>query len=92
MRLKGATQRRSGYVDVVPDRELADAMCKVVLERLEAEGLALNKVAKTISVPQPTLYQRLRGKGTIPIDDWNAIAAALGMTLNELIVAGRRRL
>lgn len=78
--------------DVSPvSRELTDALIEVLRERLEQEGLSVNRLAQLADVPQPTLHKYLQGGGTPTVDVFNALAGPLNTDLEELLSAARRR-
>ena len=58
----------------------------MVTEQREKRGLSQNQLAKMSGVPQSVISDIESGKTKAPrIDTLMAIAAALGMTVNELI-------
>ena len=58
----------------------------MVVEQREKKGISQNQLARMSGVPQSVISDIESGKTKAPrIDTLMAIAAALGMTVNELI-------
>jgi len=73
-------------------RDLADALIEVVRDFLVAEERSVRWLAIEIGVAQQTLDRQLKGRGDITIDEWAAIADAMGTTIAELTAKGATRL
>lgn len=85
----------SRYGAGVPEvtRDLADALIEVVRERMTQEGTTVLALAEKMGVQRPTLSRQLRGNGTLTIDEWDALARAVGeQDLEGLLLAARRRM
>lgn len=73
-------------------RDLADALIEVVKERMEGMEMSINRLAGLIGANSPTLNRQLRSHGNLTVDEWEALAGALGESLNDLLDAARRRM
>lgn len=72
--------------------ELADALLEVLHERMQGEGLSVNRLAGLSGIQQPTLLRKLRAQGRLTVDEWDRVAVALGEPgLEALLEAARRR-
>lgn len=75
----------------MPTRQLADALLVVVREDLERTGLSVLALSKRTGIPQPTLHRKVHGTNDLSVDQWQAIAVALGYPdLEDLVAAARK--
>lgn len=73
-------------------RDLADALLEVVRQRMAEHQLSGRALAARIGLSPVTTAAHLRGEGTIGVDEWEAIAQALGARdLEELLEEARRQ-
>lgn len=81
------------YGATVPDRELTEAMLDIVRDRMEEQGLSMRGLAERSGLPYTNINRRLKGEGVIGLEEWDALAAALGDNrLEDLLEEARRRL
>lgn len=70
---------------------LADAMAALVTARAAEDGISISELARRTGTGQPTMMRRLRGELKVTVDQWEAIAVALGWRdLEELLGEARR--
>jgi plasmid maintenance system antidote protein VapI len=75
------------------DRALADALIEVVRERMAGRGLSVTALAAALGMNQPTLSRQLRGQGNLTIDEWAAVADALGFSdLEDMLAEARTKM
>lgn len=75
----------------MPDRDLHEAMLEIVRERMAERDLSVNRLAALTGLTQQTLDGHLKGRGSVGLDEWDAIAGALEEPLADLLQAARRR-
>lgn len=52
---------------------------------LEQRGMSGRQLARATGISQPSLSRKLRGTAPIDVDDLEAIAGALGVTVADLV-------
>jgi len=77
----------------VSERELTETMLDIVRDRMEEQGLSMRGLAEKSGLPYTNINRRLKGEGVIGLEEWDALAAALGDNrLEDLLEEARRRL
>lgn len=74
-------------------RDLSNALIAVVRQRMEEQRMSGRALAGKIGITHVTMAAHLKGEGTVGIDEFEAIAHALGARdVEELLTEARRRI
>lgn len=77
----------------VHERELADALTATVTDRAVDDQVSMAELARRTGTGQSTMLRQMRGDLKVTVDQWQAIAIALGWSdLEDLLATARRRL
>lgn len=65
--------------------ELSTAVAAELRRLMDERGLSSNALAKATGLPQTTVYRKVNGKQVIDLNDLSPLAAALDVSVTDLI-------